>query len=170
MKCEACGAMNPEGMKFCGNCGRPLASVSAGPTETRTRICVQCGRPISWDAQLCMYCGHDYRAAQKKGTEGQLMTGAILTLLSGFLGIAILLIIWVEEGTVPGAIFWLSLVCCGLGIVGGFAALMRMLFPLAVLGAAAALFNPAFFLAIPGLILIASSAARFKDYVAEAPA
>jgi RNA polymerase subunit RPABC4/transcription elongation factor Spt4 len=167
LKCEACGAMNPEGMKFCGNCGKPLGAPQP-PAEARSRVCVGCGRPIPWDASICMYCGYDYRPKVKKGTEGQLMTGAILTLLAGFLGIAILLIVYAEGGTFnPGAIFWLSFACCILGIVGGFAALMRRWFPLAVLGAAAALFNPAFFLAIPGLILISSSAARFKDYAPE---
>jgi uncharacterized protein with PQ loop repeat len=26
-----------------------------------TRNCVSCGRSISWDANVCPYCGHDYR-------------------------------------------------------------------------------------------------------------
>ena len=25
------------------------------------RNCVSCGRSISWDANVCPYCGHDYR-------------------------------------------------------------------------------------------------------------
>jgi hypothetical protein len=28
---------------------------------TQTRKCVACGRDIQWDANVCPYCGHDYR-------------------------------------------------------------------------------------------------------------
>jgi len=59
----------------------------------------------------------------------------------------------------------LSFSCCITGVIGGFAALMRKWFPIAVLGSAAAIFSPAFFFAVPGLILIANSAARFRDYM-----
>ena len=54
MKCPSCGTENPEGKKFCGDCGRKLDK--NGP-----RMCVGCGRPISFDAMICQYCGHDYR-------------------------------------------------------------------------------------------------------------
>ena len=166
MKCESCGSVNPESMRFCGNCGRPLGSpVSA---ETRTRNCVGCGRPIGWDASICMYCGYDYRMKVKKGTEGHLLTGAILTLMAGIMGMAILLIYWGSNGlefVSDNPIIILSFCCCIVAVIGGFAALVGKWFPLAVLGAAAALFSPAFFFAIPGLILIANQATRFKDYV-----
>jgi hypothetical protein len=29
--------------------------------SSATRNCVSCGRSISWDANVCPYCGHDYR-------------------------------------------------------------------------------------------------------------
>lgn len=32
-------------------------------TPSGTRNCVSCGRAISWDANVCPYCGHDYRIA-----------------------------------------------------------------------------------------------------------
>ena len=165
MKCESCGMANQEGMKFCGVCGRPLAAPPTGPADARSRNCVQCGRPIGWDAYICMYCGHDYKAKPKPGTEGHLLTGAILTLLAGIMGIALLLTM--SEGFHS---FWgeplrvLSLSCGIVGVIGGYAALNRRWFPIAVLGAAAAIFTPAFFFAVPGLILIANSATRFKDY------
>ena len=54
MKCTNCGAENPEGRKFCGECGKKLEI--AAP-----RMCVSCGRPIPFDAMICQYCGHDYR-------------------------------------------------------------------------------------------------------------
>ncbi len=168
MKCDGCGLVNPEGMKFCGNCGRPLVAPQAVTVESRSRNCVSCGRPIGWDAFICMYCGYDYRGKPKRGTEGYLLTGAILTLLSGIMGIALLSITYSSAGY--GAIsdnplLVLSFSCCIVGVIGGFAALMRRWFPIAVLGAAAAIFSLAFFLAVPGLILIANSATRFKDYV-----
>ena len=168
MRCEGCGSVNPEGMKFCGNCGRPLVVPSAGPPDAKTRNCVACGRPIGWDALICMYCGHDYRALPKKGTEGHLLTGAILTLLAGIMGLALLLTTvssWNFGRVFDNSIWTLSLSCAVLGVIGGYAALSRKWFPVAVLGAGAAIFTPAFFFAIPGLILIANSATRFKDYV-----
>jgi hypothetical protein len=113
-----------------------------------------------------MYCGHDYRARIKAGTEGQLLTGAILTILAGILGIALLTIIVSQwNGSVTNTAFAvLSYSCSFLGVVGGFAALMRRWFPIAVLGAACSIFSPAFFFGIPGLVLIANSATRFRDY------
>lgn len=33
-----------------------MASGSSG-----TRNCVGCGRAIAWDANVCPYCGHDFR-------------------------------------------------------------------------------------------------------------
>lgn len=32
-------------------------------TSSGVRNCVGCGRPIPWDANVCPYCGHDYRQA-----------------------------------------------------------------------------------------------------------
>jgi len=55
MKCPNCGAENPEGKKFCGECGRRMDIVA-------TRTCTGCGRSISFEAVVCQYCGHDYRA------------------------------------------------------------------------------------------------------------
>ena len=167
MKCEGCGSVNPEGMRFCGNCGRPLMAPPASPADVRPRNCVGCGRPIGWDAMICMYCGYDYRGKPKAGTEGHLLTGAILTLLAGILGLALLLTTY-SGGSFDfffdDALRLLSFSCAVVGVMGGFAALNRKWFPVAVLGAAAAIFTPAFFFAIPGLILIANSATRFKDY------
>jgi hypothetical protein len=115
-----------------------------------------------------MYCGHDYRSIPKKGTEGHLMTGAILTLLAGIMGLALLTTGTFNSGGIDSlfsnSITTLSFSCAILGVIGGYAALSRRWFPIAVLGAAAAIFTPAFFFAIPGLILIANSTTRFKDY------
>ncbi len=173
MRCDSCGSTNPEGMKFCGNCGKPLQMAPQPPppvtTEMKARNCVACGRAIPWDAGICMYCGHDYRvrASTKPGTEGDLMTGGILTLLASILGIALLLFMYTSSGWdvfTTNPIFVLSFACCVVGLAGGFAALASRFYPLAVLGSAASIFSPAFFFGIPGLILVAKSATKFKDF------
>lgn len=33
------------------------------------RHCVSCGRSIAWDANVCPYCGHDYRFQAYAGSE-----------------------------------------------------------------------------------------------------
>jgi len=57
-----------------------------------TRNCVQCGRTIAWDANVCQYCGHDYRAqatAPAPHEKSALsLVGGILILISGVIGLA----------------------------------------------------------------------------------
>jgi ribosomal protein L40E len=166
MKCTNCGASNAEGANYCSHCGRDLAQRAVEPADVRQRQCVQCGRSIGWDAFVCAYCGHDYRVKSKPGTEGYLVTGSVLTIVAGILSILLLTIVVGQAGDLTNegmALVITSAVCSVLGVVGGLAALMRRWFPLAVLGAVCAIFGPAFFFAIPGLALIATSAARFKD-------
>ena len=167
MKCQNCGATNPDGMKFCGNCGKIMQLPAVEPSGSRNRQCVACGRTISWDAIACMYCGYDYRTKNKPGTEGFLTTGAVLTLLAGILGLLLLMIVLSDAhnlSTSSEAVAAITFTCSVLGIIGGIAALMRKWFSLAVLGASCGIFTMAFFFAIPGLILIARSASSFKDF------
>lgn len=167
MKCPNCGMVNPEKMRFCGNCGKALPSEGVITQEQGVRQCVECGRSIAWDANACMYCGHDYRKRAKPGTEGYLTTGAVLTVLAGVLGLLLLSVIVDAShfmSTSQKVILAIMYVCSGLGVVGGIAALVRKMFPIAVLGSACAIFTPAFFFAVPGLVLVARAAAEFKDY------
>lgn len=46
MKCSNCSYENPEGARFCENCGQPLA-----------RACPNCGQPVSATARFCSNCG-----------------------------------------------------------------------------------------------------------------
>jgi ribosomal protein L40E len=167
MKCPNCGASNPEGANYCSHCGRDMAPRAVEPADVKQRRCVECGRPIGWDAFVCAYCGHDYRSKSKPGTEGYLVTGAVLTIVAGILSVLLLTLIVAQAGdmTIEGmTLVTISAACSILGAIGGFAALMRKWFPFAVLGAVCAIFGPAFFFAIPGLVLIATSASRFKDF------
>jgi len=75
MKCPNCGYENPDGATFCNFCGKAIASAPAAPAPQlssyqpispsspveRPRQCVSCGRSIPWTANVCPYCGHDYR-------------------------------------------------------------------------------------------------------------
>ena len=167
MKCPSCGMENPAAMRFCGNCAGALMPQDMKPEQGRSRQCVECGRSIGWDAIACMYCGRDYRKRQRPGTEGYLTTGAILTIVAGVLGAAILSVMidqWHHLSAPDTLLAVISYSCSVLGVVGGIAALTRVQFPIAVLGATCAIFTPAFFFAIPGLGLIATSAANFKGY------
>jgi len=60
-----------------------MASSSSG-----TRNCVGCGRAIAWDANVCPYCGHDFRVVMagpqqgtKKGFHGSWLVVVILILV-----------------------------------------------------------------------------------------
>ncbi|MGD0205868.1 MAG: adenylate/guanylate cyclase domain-containing protein, partial [Dehalococcoidia bacterium] len=47
MRCPSCGHENPEGLKFCGECGGALA-----------RACPNCGAQLRPSARFCESCGH----------------------------------------------------------------------------------------------------------------
>lgn len=51
MKCPKCQAENPEGAKFCEECGTRLV-----------RKCPDCGADVSPTAKFCLECGHDLAA------------------------------------------------------------------------------------------------------------
>lgn len=48
--CNACGASNPNTMKFCGNCGSKLADKKV--------FCSTCGAEMMADMKFCGACGH----------------------------------------------------------------------------------------------------------------
>jgi hypothetical protein len=145
------------------------------------RKCVACGRDIAMDANVCQYCGHDYRAqpaAAPKEKSWLPVVGGVLILIGGILEIiAGASLIWsggVLEGLMPvdvegfeavqdfltmcGAIF----VILGLiGVLGGIFAILRKSFALAILGGIFAL--PGWFLpALIGIILVAISKKDFE--------
>jgi predicted nucleic acid-binding Zn ribbon protein len=70
--------------------------------QAPARNCVACGRSIAWDANVCPYCGHDFRAvmagpqqvAGKKSFTGSLAILIILILLCWPAAIIYLLLKW----------------------------------------------------------------------------
>ena len=50
MKCPKCQTENPEGAKFCNECGNKLEFV-----------CPQCGKVNYLGSKFCNECGHDLR-------------------------------------------------------------------------------------------------------------
>jgi len=49
VKCPKCGASNPPGAKFCSECGSPL--------QAATKKCPSCGAEVSPEAKFCPKCG-----------------------------------------------------------------------------------------------------------------
>jgi len=50
------------------------------------RNCVSCGRSIAWDANVCPYCGHDYRFQGMAPQQAQVSEGMkILLYIVSFL-------------------------------------------------------------------------------------
>ena len=137
-----------------------------------TRNCVSCGRAFSWDANVCPYCGHDYRVAmmgpqQQKKESAMPVIGGVLVLIVG--------IFYLIAGGViaAGSSFLMGFgggfgVACGaiilvLGIVallGGIFAIQRKNFALALIGG---IFTVPSILGLVGLILIAVSKDEFKN-------
>ena len=67
----------------------------ATPAPPQTRQCVACGRTMMWDANVCPYCGKDYRqpapgmmqAPPPKPKSAVPVVGGILMLLTGIVGL-----------------------------------------------------------------------------------
>jgi hypothetical protein len=155
---------------------------SAGGT---TRNCVQCGKSIAFDANVCPYCGHDYRAvmagpAVAPHEKGMLsVVGGVLILISGIMGLIIgglFLAINTTDfgglgipnvGDVEGTLHNILLVCGAIflifglvAVVGGFFGIMRKHFGLVILGGVLGLlaigpYGLGSLLALVGLILVA---------------
>jgi predicted nucleic acid-binding Zn ribbon protein len=57
---------------------------SGQPVQQPTRNCVACGRAIDWQANVCPYCGHDFRqvmAGPQQGTGKKAFKGSLAILI-----------------------------------------------------------------------------------------
>ncbi len=51
--CPNCGTVNPEGCKFCGDCGTRLPE----RVEAKKRFCTECGTEVADGMKFCSSCG-----------------------------------------------------------------------------------------------------------------
>ncbi len=51
--CPNCGMVNPEGCKFCGDCGTRLPEKA----EAKKRFCTECGEEVVDGMKFCSSCG-----------------------------------------------------------------------------------------------------------------
>lgn len=165
-----------------------------GASTPSTRNCVSCGRAIAWDANVCQYCGHDYRAqagpAAPKEKSLLSLVGGIMILIAGIMGLVlggILIVVAdaVSEGTddlsewgidVAGAgdiLEDILLVCGAIVIIlsiivmlGGFFGVQRKHWGLAILGGVLGLFliGPYMLASIFSLIGLILVAVSKKDF------
>jgi len=57
-QCPSCGATNPEGDPFCGQCGSPMGMQTEAPApRSATVMCPQCGRAVPLGKKFCAWCG-----------------------------------------------------------------------------------------------------------------
>lgn len=148
-----------------------------GTSTPSTRNCVSCGRTIAWDANVCQYCGHDYRAGAAPPAKKESVMpviGGILILIAGLieLGYGGLLVAGgsaADSIPVVGGDVGDILAVCGaimiilgiIALIGGIFAIQRKNFGLAVLGGVLGLLGW-FIPALIGLILVAISKDEFK--------
>ena len=138
-----------------------------------TRKCVSCGREIAWDANVCQYCGHDYRnvmsgAPAAKKESAMPVIGGILIILASllYLGLGGLIAAGSSVALVPSAGTSAWGVACGvivlllgiLCILGGIFALQRKHFGLALV---AGILTLPSILGLIGLILVIVSKDEF---------
>jgi hypothetical protein len=74
-----------------------LLGVQPMSSQPGVRMCVACGRTLPWDANVCPYCGHDYRYAAQHGKPEEISDGLkivfyILSFLFWIVGLVIGLI------------------------------------------------------------------------------
>lgn len=98
MQCPECSAWNPDGSGFCLTCGKKFPERQHEEYNRNLRLCVSCGRSIDFNANVCQYCGHDYRYPRGKRPEPPISPGmrALLYIVSFLVGIV---------GIVIGAIY-----------------------------------------------------------------
>ncbi len=111
VKCPNCGSENLDYSYYCGSCSKELPRTDAGwkgmpaqapPPASGSRFCPSCGRSIQFDANVCPYCGHDFRWSTQPMQRSEPISGmmrVLLYLVSAFVPIA---------GIIVGIIFILK--------------------------------------------------------------
>ena len=66
-----------------------------------SRQCTACGREIAWDANICPYCGKDYRQPQAAPASKGSTIGAAVGIIGGILSLLGIFLPW-AYGNTPG--------------------------------------------------------------------
>lgn len=148
---------------------KSMSSTSA----PNTRNCVSCGRAMAWDANVCPYCGHDYRMvmqpqmAPKKESAMPVIGGVLILLASlgyliggGILAAGSTVLLGLSLGTsAVGVVCGGVLIILGvISLMGGIYAIQRRNFGLALVGG---IFVIPSILGLIGMILVAVSKDEF---------
>jgi hypothetical protein len=149
--------------------------MTSAPGAAPTRNCVSCGRAISWDANVCPYCGHDYRVAMAgpgapKKESAMPVIGGILILIAslGYIGMGALIaaaggstwaMLDLEESGIAVACGAILVVLGVIVLLGSIFAIQRKHFGLALV--AGILVIPSI-LGLIGLILVVVSRDEFR--------
>jgi ribosomal protein L40E len=94
--CPKCGTKNPEGAKFCNNCGAVFEAaqkegaakkVKAAKPEAQRGVCPKCGNLNPADAEFCFKCGTRFGpgGGSLDGLMVLSLTGVLYTVLSAAL-------------------------------------------------------------------------------------
>ncbi len=139
----------------------------ASAAAQSTRNCVSCGRSFSWDANVCPYCGHDYRVAMAppRKEHGILAPlGGVFILLAslgyivagGLLAAGSTALLPFSMGTSAFGVLCggIILVVGVIALLGGINAIQRKSFAMAIIGGILTLPTV---LGLIGLILVAVS-------------
>lgn len=161
-----------------------------GPSRI-TRNCVSCGRAIDWNANVCAYCGYDYRIVAGPPpavTSAKPVVAGVMIIIAGLLAIAMGFVLialdisdieemgitQISEGEVSLAEIEEMMHVCGalefvfgsIAIIGGLFALIRKYFYFALVGGIFGLLCLGFLVGalfgLIGVILLLLSRSEFK--------
>jgi hypothetical protein len=166
-----------------------MGSDGIGQAGQIVRNCISCGRPIDFNANVCPYCGYDYRVPMMMGPPpvrktGTPVAGGVLVIIAGILALANgLFYLAFSTSSLTGISLppeisledVASIVrMCGVvevifgsvAILGGIFGIRRKHFGLAVLGSVLGMLGLGFtiggLLGLVGLILVAISRKEFE--------
>lgn len=139
------------------------------------RNCVSCGRSIAFDANVCPYCGHDYRPqamapTRQKSDSALPVVGGVLMLIGSLIYIVVGGIVaagsTVALGVTLGESAWG--VACGLlillvgviSLLGGVFAIQKKYWVITIIGG---IFVIPTIIGLVGLILVAVSREAFES-------
>lgn len=138
MRCPYCGFENPDKSSFCNSCGKEIGAPSATTKPAGSRYCVSCGRSFGVDANVCPYCGYDYRVQWMRPQVNETISSGmrilfyVLSLLFPIVGF-IIGVVYYSKGDPESK--HVGKMCAMLGVVGIFVSVaLAALLYLMVLG------------------------------------